>query len=218
MGHVESFSLLQISRTSSAPRFASLLQSIEAQRLVGPRDGAICHITRPVSFVHRTELLPSRDMRPRALPGAREAPGRSTCPYRACDSAGPDTSGATRLLRRCRQTTVKVEVVGESCGHLQRPGSPCHRGIRTSTGLTERLGSLERCPHRQARGRCLFSTSVPFVTTLDSHPTCSLVCVLYTLCWPGVVPLVPTVSLSSVSTTSPCLHPMATPLCLGGAL
>lgn len=71
--------------------------------------------------------------------------------------------------------------MGESCGHLQRPGSPCHRGIRTSTELTERLGSLERCPHRQARGRCLFSTSVPFVTTLDSHPTCSLVCVLYTL-------------------------------------
>lgn len=34
--------------------------------------------------------------------------------------------------------------------------------------------------------------------------------------WPGVLGLVPTVSLSSVS--SPCLHPMATPLCLGGAL
>lgn len=81
--------------------------------------------------------------------------------------------------------------MGESCGHLQRPGSPCHRGIRTSTELTERLGSLERCPHRQARGRCLFSTSVPFVTTLDSHPTCSLVCVLYTLAGPVLCLLYP---------------------------
>lgn len=70
--------LLQISLTSSAPRFASLVQSIEVQRLVGSRDGAICHITRPVSFVHRTGPLPISDMRPRALlalPGARKARG-----------------------------------------------------------------------------------------------------------------------------------------------
>ena len=92
------FLSLQISLTLSAPRFASLLQSIEVQRLVGSKGR--CHLPHHSAslFVHLTGLLPSRDIGPRAVPGDREAHGSSTYPYRACDSAGPDTSGATRLL------------------------------------------------------------------------------------------------------------------------
>lgn len=69
MGHVESFSLLQISLTSSAPRFASLLQSIEAQRLVGTMDGAICHIIRPVSLCIAPDFYPAETCAPEPSPG-----------------------------------------------------------------------------------------------------------------------------------------------------
>lgn len=75
MGHVESFSLLQISRTSSAPRFASLLQSIEVQRLVGPKDGAICHITRPVSLCIAPSFYPAETCAPEPFPGLARPKG-----------------------------------------------------------------------------------------------------------------------------------------------
>lgn len=69
MGHVESFSLLQISLTSSAPRFASLVQSIEVQRLVGSKDGAICHITRPVPLCIAPGFYPAATCAPELSPG-----------------------------------------------------------------------------------------------------------------------------------------------------
>lgn len=69
---------------------------------------------------------------------------------------------------------------------LSGPGTPDPGASRASahppfpdwkrdTELDSSSHSLERCCHRQARGRCLFSTSIPFVTTLDSHPTSLLV-------------------------------------------
>lgn len=75
MGHVESFSLLQISLTSSAPRFASLLQSIEVQRLVEAKDGAICHITRPVSLCIAPAFYPAETCAPEPSPGLARPKG-----------------------------------------------------------------------------------------------------------------------------------------------
>ena len=69
MGHVESFSLLQISLMSSAPRFASLVQSVEVQRLVGSEDGAICHITRPVSLCIAPGFYPAATCAHELSPG-----------------------------------------------------------------------------------------------------------------------------------------------------
>lgn len=41
---------------------------------------------------------------------------------------------------------------------LFSPGFPCLRQLRTATGSTERTEGLPICRHRQARGRCLFSS------------------------------------------------------------
>lgn len=188
------FLSLQISRTSSAPRFASVLQSIEVQRLVESKGR--CHLPHHSAtlFVHRTELLPSRDMAPRLLSRTREAQEPSRYRYRACDSAGSDTSGATRLLG-CRQTTVKVTLVGESCGHLHGPALPVVRRyvppqINRETGLT---GEMPPSPSSWPLSVLNLSPLRHHPTIVDSHML-ARVC---TLSWPGLLPLVPTVSLFS---------------------
>lgn len=209
------FPLLQISLTSSAPRFASLLQLVEVQRLVETQGR--CHLPHHLAslFVHRIGLLPSRDMRLRALPGAREAQELSTYPYRACDSAGPDTSGATRLLGGAVRPRSRLRSWGRVAVTSQGPALPVigeyvPRQINRETGLT---GEMPPSPSS-------WPLSVLDLSPLRHHPRLpshmlARVRAVHS-CWRGVVPLVPTVSLSSVS--SPCLHPMATPLCLGGAL
>lgn len=167
MGHVESFSLLQISLKLSAPRFASLLQSIDVQRLVGSKDGTICHITRPVFLCTAPGFYPAETCPGESFLGLarRKSPrdtGTALVTLMAQIPPALHVSlGAVRPRSRLR-SWGRVAVTSKARLSLSSGDTYLNR-------LTERLDSLERCPHRQARGRDLSSTSVPFVTTLDSH-------------------------------------------------
>lgn len=77
---------------------------------------------------------------PSPPPGSR-GPGNSPYPYRACDSAGPDTSGATRLLggavrpRSRLRSWGRVAVTSKARLSLSSVGTYLDR-INRETGLT----------------------------------------------------------------------------------
>lgn len=215
----------------SAPRFASLVQSNEVQRLVGSRDGAICHITRPVSLCIAPGFYPAATCAREPSspsPGLPRPVDHSTHPYRACDSACPDTSGATRLWGGAvrprsrlwswgRELRVAVTFQGPALPVID--SSVIGRYVPREDEPSDRAPTGEMPPSPS-----WWPLSVLDLSRLRHHPrllipharpwTCCQ-CTL-TLLARYLLLLYPPCPFLLCS--SPCLHPMATPLCLGGAL
>lgn len=215
MGHVESFSLLQISLTASALWFASVLQSIKVQRLVGSKDGAICHITRPVSLCIAPGFYPAETCAPEPSPG----------PTRPMGPRHVRTALVTLLVQIPPALHAYWEVPsdhGQGCGRGGELRSPPEARLSLSSGDTylDRINRETGLTGEMPPSPSSWPLSVLDLSPLRHHPRLPshMLARVRAVHSAGLVSLllVPTVSLFSVS--GPCLHPVATPLCLGGAL